>query len=84
MQQWCYSHPSQWSIGNPALLEAAVSSDLGIAWSKDSVAHLFASHMPQAANLYKTPSSLVLVTADRSGAVPETAKVKPVNAAVCS
>jgi len=57
MQQWCYSHPSQWSIGNPTLLEAAVSSDLGIAWSKDGVAHLFASHMPQAANLYKTPSS---------------------------
>jgi hypothetical protein len=49
----------------PALLKAAVSPDLGIVWSKDGVARLFATHQPQAANLYKTPSSLVLVTADR-------------------
>ncbi|CAK9256200.1 unnamed protein product [Sphagnum jensenii] len=65
----------------PALLKAAVSPDLGIVWSKDGVARLFATHQPQAANLYKTPSSLVLVTADSTGAVPDISKVTAEKAA---
>lgn len=50
---------------NPALLQAAVSPDLGLVWSKDGVARLFNSQQPGALNLYKAPTSLVMVTADR-------------------
>ena len=47
------------------LLNASVSPDLGLVWSKEGVARLFASKEVGAPNLYKAPSSVVLVTADR-------------------
>lgn len=50
---------------NAALLKAAVSPDLGLVWSKDGVARLFACKDSGASNLYKAPTSVVLVTADR-------------------
>lgn len=50
---------------NATLLKAAVSPDLGLVWSKDGVARLFASKESGASNLYKAPASVVLVTADR-------------------
>jgi len=62
---------------NGGLLKAAISPDLGVIWSKEGVARLFASKEAGATNLYKTPSSVVLVTADSSGAVPEISKVTP-------
>jgi len=50
---------------NAGLLKAAVSPDLGLVWSKEGVARFFASKESGAPNLYQTPSSVVLVTADR-------------------
>lgn len=50
---------------NGAVLQGAVSSDLGLVWNKDGVARLFGSQQADALNFYKAPSSLVLVTADR-------------------
>ena len=50
---------------NATLLKAAVSPDLGLVWSKDGVSRLFASKEFGASNLYKAPTSVVLVTADR-------------------
>ncbi|XP_024399305.1 uncharacterized protein [Physcomitrium patens] len=62
---------------NAGVLKAAVSPDLGVVWSKEGVARLFASKDAGAPNLYKAPSSVVLVTADSSGAIPEISKVTP-------
>lgn len=50
---------------NGAVLQGAVSPDLGLVWSKDGVSRLFGSQQADALNVYKAPSSLVLVTADR-------------------
>lgn len=50
---------------NGGLLKSAISPDLGVIWSKEGVARLFASKEAGATNLYKTPTSVVLVTADR-------------------
>lgn len=50
---------------NVGLLNASVSPDLGIVWSKEGVARLFATKELGAPNLYRAPSSVVLVTADR-------------------
>jgi len=66
---------------NGAVLQGAVSSDLGLVWSKDGVARLFGSQQADALNFYKAPSSLVLVTADSTGAVPEISKLTPEKAA---
>ncbi|KAG0617381.1 hypothetical protein M758_5G185700 [Ceratodon purpureus] len=62
---------------NAGLLNASVSPDLGLVWTKEGVARLFASKEDGAPNLYKAPSSVVLVTADSTGAVPEISKVTP-------
>jgi hypothetical protein len=69
--------PESVILKNAGLLKAAVSPDLGLVWSKEGVARLFASKESGAPNLYKTPSSVVLVTADSSGAAPEISKVTP-------
>ena len=50
---------------NGAVLQGALSSDLGLVWTKDEVARLFGSQQADALSFYKAPSSLVLVTADR-------------------
>jgi hypothetical protein len=62
---------------NATLLKTAVSPDLGLVWSKEGVARLFASKESGASNLYKAPASVVLVTVDSTGAVPEISKVTP-------
>eukprot|EP00249_Psilotum_nudum_P002467 c15522_g1_i1 orf=472-1827(-) len=65
----------------PALLEASVTKDAGCAWSADGLATLFKSVDCRAPNLFKSPSSVVLITMDSTGAIPSISKLNPGQAA---
>jgi len=65
----------------PDLHKVLVSNEAGVALGPDGVETFFKSKDSKAPNLFKLPSSIIMLAADSSGAIPPISKLTPGQAA---
>jgi ATP-dependent phosphoenolpyruvate carboxykinase len=66
---------------SPACLASLVSNGAGVALGPDGVETIFKSKDSKAPNLFKLPSSIIMLAADSSGVIPSISKLTPGQAA---
>ncbi|GLJ49018.1 hypothetical protein SUGI_1034110 [Cryptomeria japonica] len=73
--------PEKMVQSSTALQKMLVSKGAGVALCSDGVATLFQTNDSKAPNLFKLPSSVVMLSADSSGVIPSISKLTPGQAA---